>query len=359
MLDAPATSTRLLVARGFGEFEVDQRLTTTTGGNPDSDDSPTLVPLGYHARPLGERWHAGISITVPSGFGSDYGTTWAGRYHSAEYSLVYVALSPSVSYRINQQISVGLGVGINYTLSESTVAINTLGSGTPDGRLETELDGIGTNVTLAALWQIDADTRAGLIYTSEATADLEGDLEFSNLGPVLGPVLEAQGLLKNDIEIENTLPQRIVAGLYRDLDSGGYLTLDTMWVEFSKFGTSSLSVAGTSIAIDEGGAFEDFWAGFVGYGTPVRDGRRFMIGAFHIESPAKESKRGLALALDRMWGIGAGIEFHRAGGRIDLDLNLVDHGEAPVDTGPALFRGRVVGRTDNPYAVVLDVAYHF
>jgi len=349
---------RLLVAAGFGDFEVNENLTTTSGGNPDNDFSPVLVPLGYYVRPVSDRVHLGISLTVPSGFGADYGSGWAGRYYTQEYSLVYVALTPAISYRINEHWSIGAALGINYTSSESKVALNTLLPGLPDGRLTADLDGIGTNVSLSALWQLNDRMRFGLSYTSEANTDIDGRLRFRDPGPLLGALIE-RGVIPERLEVRNTLPQRVLAGMYQELDSGGELSIDLLWVEFSKFGTSAISLDGETIDV-EGGTYKNIWAGFIGYGFPAAHGRRYSVGAFYIQQPVDDDKRTLALALDRIWGIGVGVQLRRNSGRVvDLNLNLIDYGKAPVDTGPSLLRGRVVGETDGPYAVLLEAALHF
>ena len=36
-----------------------------------------------------------------------------------------------------------------------------------------------------------------------------------------------------------------------------------------------------------------------------------------------------------------------------------EYADAPVDTGPSLLRGRVVGSNSNPYALLLGIAWHF
>jgi long-chain fatty acid transport protein len=356
-LGAQATTLRAAIAQGMGDFEVDEGRTTVGGGDPDDSASPVLIPLAFHVRKLSERVHAGISLTVPTGFGTDYGSDWAGRYYADNYSLVYVAVTPAVSYRVNEQWSLGAAIGVNYTLSESEVAIKSLGGA--DGKLKAELDGVGTNFTLSALWEMNERTRFGLAYTSEATADLEGDLKYRNPGPVLGQLLQ-QGRLPDDVEIENTLPQRINAGLYHELPSGSFVTLDVMWVDFSEFGTSSVSLDGTELDIDESGAFEDFWGVSLGYSFPASNGRRYSVGALYVTAPTDDDERSLALPLDRMWGVGGGVQFTRHDGSVlDINVNLINYGKGEVDTGPALVRGRVVGETEDPYLLVLDVAYHF
>lgn len=354
-----ATSTiSLMLAHGVGEFQVDRSRTSTSGGDPDHDSSPVFLPQAYHVRPLGERLHAGISLTVPSGFGSEYGSDWAGRYYSDSYSLVYVAVTPALSWRIDEQWSIGASLGINYTSSQSEVAVNSLVPGAPDGRLKADLDGIGTNFSLGLLWQMSERTRFGLVYTSEAETDIDGDLKFRNTGPVLGELLE-RGVIGDDIEVEQVLPQRIIGGVYHELDSGAFIVADIAWVEFSKFGPSSVSLDGDKLHVDEGG-FNNLWAGTLGYGFPRDNGLRYTLDAFYVQAPVSDSKRTLSLPLDRMWGVGAGVQVDHGNGRsLELNLHLVNFGEAPIDTGPSLTRGRVVGKTENPYALLLNGAYHF
>lgn len=354
-----STSTvSLILGSSLGSFEVDQEQTTTSGGDPDDEFSPVLVPQAYYVRPLTDSLHAGISLTIPSGFGSEYGSDWAGRYYTDSYSLVYVAVTPALSWRVNDQWSVGAAVGINYISSESEVAINTLGPGASDGRLEADLDGVGTNFSLSVLWQMTEKTRFGLVYTSESKTEIDGELKFRNEGPVLGGLLD-RGILSDEIEVEQVMPQRIVGGVYHELDSGAFITADIAWVEFSQFGPAWVSLDGDEIELSDGG-YDNLWAGTLGYGFPVADGLRYTIDAFYVQAPISDSKRTLALALDRIWGIGAGVQVDRGNGRsFDLNLHLVDFGESPVDTGPSATRGRVVGETEDPYALVLSGAYHF
>jgi long-chain fatty acid transport protein len=353
---SPSTTASLALVNGFGEFNVDQQQ-STPGGDPDNDFSPILVPQGYHVRPINEQLTAGISLTIPSGFGSDYGSDWAGRFYTDSYSLVYVALTPALAWRINEQWSVGASLGINYTSSESEVALNTLGS-RPDGRLTAELDGIGTSFGISALWEMSEQTRFGLVYTGETTTDIEGNLKFRNPGPVLGELLN-RGLLPRDLEVEQVLPQRIVGGVYHQLDDGAFITADLGWIEFSKFGAASISLGNARIDIEDGN-FNNIWASSIGYGFPVNSQRQYSIGAFYVQQPVDDDKRTLALPLDRIWGLGAGVSLLRDNGqKVDVSLNLADYGKAPVDTGPSPLRGRVVGENNNPYAVIISSAYHF
>lgn len=355
-LDRPTTSLGGLLAQGFGSFEIDEGLTTVDGGDPDNSNSPIVIPSAYYVRPIDERWRVGISLTVPSGFGSDNGGDWAGRYYSDTYSLVYVALTPAVAYRINEQWSVGVALGINYTLSDSEVAVNTLIPGRPDGRLETELDGVGLNTSISLLWEPSVHTRFGLVYTSASEADLEGTLRLRNAGPLL----EAAGLGKLDLEVRNTLPQRVLAGAYHELDEQWSVTADVMWVDFSDFGTAGVALNGNDLAIDGSGLYDDVWIVSLGLGKQVDARLKLEAGALYVTQPVSDSDRTLSMRLDRVIGLGAGASYTLDNGDgLDVSATLIDYGDAPVDTGRSLLRGRVVGENSNPYALLLGVAWHF
>ena len=62
-----------------------------------------------------------------------------------------------------------------------------------------------------------------------------------------------------------------------------------------------------------------------------------------------------------MWGFGVGLEYKLTDERsVELDASYINLGKAPVDTGdqgPDLFR--VAGESDDPYAILIDLSYHF
>jgi long-chain fatty acid transport protein len=240
---APAGMSRLegthitaqgMIARGLGDFEVDEDKTLVDGGDPDRGEDPMIIPSLYYVQQLNDRWHAGVSLTVPSGFGSNYGGSWAGRYETVDFSLVYIALTPAVSYRWNDKLSFGAAMGINYTSETSEVKFRQ-----PleerDGKISSDLDGVGLNVTLSMLYQFTPRTRAGISWTSDSDADLEGKIKLRNLGPVSDEIFTELGIKSIDTEITNTLPQRLLIGMYHEFESGRYFTVDGMWMKFSDF----------------------------------------------------------------------------------------------------------------------------
>ena len=214
-LEGTRMTVQTMIASSQANFDVDESLTEVGGGDPDLGSDPIIIPSLYYVRQLNDRWHAGVSLTVPSGFGSDYGSEWAGRYETVDFSLVYVALTPALSYRINDKLSVGGAMGINYTEETSELKIPQPG-GETDGKITSDLDGVGINVTLSMLYQFTERTRAGIAWTSDSDADLEGNVRLRNLSPEFDEVATELGIKDINTELTNTLPQRVLAGVYHE-----------------------------------------------------------------------------------------------------------------------------------------------
>jgi long-chain fatty acid transport protein len=364
---APAGMSRLqgnhitvqtMVAVSFADFEVDDR-TEVSGGSADKGADPIIIPSLYYVRQLNDDWHAGVSLTVPSGFGSDYGSQWAGRYQTVDFSLVYVALTPALSYRINDSLSVGGAVGINYTASDSEVKFpQPLDGG--DGKITSDLDGVGVNVTLSMLYEFTDRTRAGFAWTSDSDADLEGNVELRNLSPASDELFTELGIKKINTELTNTLPQRVLAGMYHEFESGKYFTIDGMWMKFSDFSVSDISLNGNDVNVTAPEIFNDIWALTAGMGFPVNERMTYKVGAMYVSEAVDDEDRGFSIRMDEMWGVGVGLNYKLTGERsVDVNANLINVGDASVDTGdgePGL--GRVSGKNDDPWAVMMELTYH-
>lgn len=91
---------------------------------------------------------------------------------------------------------------------------------------------------------------------------------------------------------------------------------------------------------------------------PLDENWRF--GAFYVSPAVDDEDRTFSFALDRLIGIGVGMNTKLASGNsYDLNFNLIDTGKAPIDTGDDPVRGRVVGEGENHYAIAIDFAFHW
>lgn len=359
-LEDSKLAVQLILGQSLAEFEVDEAVTTTEGGDPRTLD-PVAIPAVYYVRPLFEEWRLGLSVNVPSGFGASNGPDWAGRYHSDQFDLVFVAANATIARRLTPWLSLGGGVSAIGSVAESTVQVNNPGDDDPDAKLETEAEGVGLGFIGSAMIDISPRTRFAINWHSEAEPDEDVDVELkrSTLPPEIVDAINRAG---DDVDATIRVPQRVEFGLFHEFDNGWSAEVDALWVEFSRFGLTELSVEGEDL--NEGDMnFNDFWIYTAGLGFPISPRLEGRVGAVYVERPVDDEDRTFSFALDRVYGVGVGVNYTRPNNdSFDLNLTVADIGEAPVDTGPASAlgsRGRVAGEDDSHYAVALEFTYHF
>jgi long-chain fatty acid transport protein len=346
---------QLATAYSNSRFEVDEA--TFAGGDPDKEDAINFIPGVYYVKPLNDEWVYGMSVTVPSGFGWDYGSSWSGRYLSEETSLVFLALNNSLAYRWSEDLSVSAGIQIMYTASESKARVDNIGP-RGDGRMRLEEDGIGAGFTLSSLYEFDPDTRLGVNYRSEVDIDLSGNPEFDNIDNVYLVALNDLGLLGQEIDVDFTVPQQLQLGIFHQLNDRYSVTADIIWLDMSEFAVTSVSAGPDSVSVES--TFEDTYFVSVGLGYRWDSRTQVNVGIGHMASPLDDDDRTLYLPLDDIWVFGVGVERELDNGDIvTVNFEYVDIADAPVDQENSTLSGRVKGKYENNYAALLDVSYRF
>ena len=309
----------------------------------------------FYAQPLEGHLSAGFSLTIPSGFGNDYGKYWSGRYLSQENKLTFLALTGTVGYKFSDQWSIGGGPIIMYVDSTSKAQINNPLRN--DGRIKLEEDGFGYGWQFGVLHDINDSARIGAVYRAEIDPDLSGTPEYSNLSPVYQAALKKLGLFGQEIDVDFVIPQQIQLGYYQEFKKDWSFTLDAMWIDMSAFGLEHVSVGTDHVSLPS--VFRDVWAYTTGLRYEYRPDLAFSVGAAYMTSPAADSKRSLALPLDRILVYGAGVEWHWKGLEIHSNLNYADFGDSDIDQGSNghLGPGRVKGSFDYNHAVILDMMF--
>jgi long-chain fatty acid transport protein len=355
MARIPNTQLVAIASVGYvaSEFKVKPG-TTVSGGDPEDDSGLVLIPSLYFSKPLGEKWHVGFSLNIPTGFGSDYGDTWAGRYLATESSLIFVNFSPVAAYRINDRFSLGGGLNIIYTYFKSEAAINNVLDGLSDGKVEFEGDGLSLGFNLGGLFELSSKTRFGLAYRSETEPDISATPEFFNLGPLRRQALLNSGVIGQEINADVKTPQNLQGGVYHEFSDSWSATLDVIWVDFSQFGVEQVSVGSNSVKLQS--KFKDIWGGSIGARYQLSEDCALAVGVVYLSSGVDDEDRTLGLPLDRILGAGVGLEKQPSKKRrLHLNLNFYDLGEAPIDTQPTPLSGRVVGEFDDHWAILVDV----
>jgi long-chain fatty acid transport protein len=184
--------------------------------------------------------------------------------------------------------------------------------------------------------------------------DAEADLRNVRRPPAVIERIQSQ-----TVEIADNVPMNVGAGLYHRLQNDWDFTADVMWMEFSKFGVREVYLEATDLNVPQG-EYNDFFMVSVGTSWPINPRMRGSVGAMWMEEPMDEASRTFGMALDEIFGIGAGITYKMASGNdMALSVDLLDTGSARIDTGESVLKGRVAGEWEDPYTLVIDFSFNW
>lgn len=200
----------------------------STGG--DAGES-TMIPNFYYSRRLNDRVVAGFGVTVPFGLATEYEGNWVGRYHAIRSEIKTVNLNPAIGYKVNDQLSVGGGVNVQYidaTLTQAAdfgkicAAAGVGGLCGPaagnDGHANVKADNTGYGYNLGLLWSPQMDTRLGFAYRSKINHKLEGSVDMTVPSNVPASIIVAGGFVDSGAMAYITLPETISASVFHQIN---------------------------------------------------------------------------------------------------------------------------------------------
>ncbi len=137
--------------------------------------SQTFTPINVYATyPVTEDLHVGIGVNNPYGLGTEWPATWSGRYITQKVDLKSFYFSPTVAYKVSDQLS--LGVGFNYVTGDVTLS-RMVSPG--DAVVELDLSGTGTGFNAGAIFKATPELSIGLSYRSSVKIEATGTADFT------------------------------------------------------------------------------------------------------------------------------------------------------------------------------------
>jgi long-chain fatty acid transport protein len=162
----------------------------STGGDAGGS---AVIPAGYVSYSLNKSLSVGLGISPTFGNKTEYTEDFIGRFSGYYADLQVININPSVSYKLNDMVS--LGAGINYSSADiefrqkAPVAAALPAAVEADLRLKGDDKGWGYN--FGAMFQAAPDTRVGVTYRSSIKLGLEGNLAQSALGTTTNTAIKA------------------------------------------------------------------------------------------------------------------------------------------------------------------------
>jgi long-chain fatty acid transport protein len=302
------------------EFDI-ERASPLNGTDAGGDAGGSAPGAGlFYVRPLNENWHLGVSLAGLTGASLDYDNDWVGRYQVQEVSLLGLALMPSVSYKVNDKLSLGLGVAIMYTELDMDIAVPNLNGppGSGDGKASVDGDDVVVAAQLSIAYQLTEQSRLGLMYNSEFDVSYNGNAEVEPAGTAVG------------VDTDLILAQRIYAGFSHDLRNDWTLHLSLGWEDWSSMDNIFLSGENNGVVLARN--WDDTWHVAAGVEYKLSQQWSLTTGVGYDSNPVDAEDRTADMPVDRQIRIGAGAVYTRPSGlEIASSIVYADLGDAEID----------------------------
>src|SRR6266849_5764799 len=238
------------------------------GNNGGNAGDLSAVPNVYFAMDVAPDWKVGVGVSVPFGLKTEYDPAWMGRFQAIKSDISTLNINPSVSYKLNQTVSLGFGLNYQSIDAEFTNAVN-LGASEELADIKAK-DTSGWGANLGAMFQVAPDTRLGVSYRSSIKYHLTGTATFSSNFPF------ASANVNTDIK----MPDSASIAVQHRLNPGWTLLADVSRTGWSK-------IKDLTINLDSGGTLSNTPENF-------KNTWRVAVGAVHRYDDAWSIKMGLA-----------------------------------------------------------------
>lgn len=215
----------LFAIKPTGHF--DDAGSSGTGGEGGDMGDWAFLPNLYYKQELASNLQFGIGVSSPFGLKTEYDRSWIGRFQGVKSELQTININPSLAWKMNDRLSLGVGVSAMWAKADLTSVANLPGQ--PLVRNKGDDWGFGFN--LGAIYEITPDTRIGLAYRSKVKQKLQGTSSSSFTTFDANP----NRTLNTDITADITLPESFAFSTFSRLDDRWDLLTDITWTRWSQF----------------------------------------------------------------------------------------------------------------------------
>ncbi|PAU73804.1 OmpP1/FadL family transporter [Vreelandella alkaliphila] len=280
--------------------------TLPVAGTNDGDMVPgTLIPFAFYAHPVNEKLAFGFGVYAPFGSKTEYEDSFQGRNQGNYTEVKVMTAQPTVSYRFNEQWSVGAGLTYNRIegeLRRQVPVATPLGLSEVDSRVEGDDEAWGYN--LGIIYQPVPETTFGLTYRSKVDFNLEGS--FAANSPVLDQL--GVGTVTDTAALDLTTPETVNFSLTQQMSDNLKLMFGASWARWSRF--DQILVTGTERGeiTNEQQNYSNAWAFSTGGEYQLTPTVALRAGVALDFTPTQDETRSVRIPSDdrRIFSIGAG-----------------------------------------------------
>ncbi|WP_457755942.1 OmpP1/FadL family transporter [Thermodesulfatator indicus] len=326
------------------------------------------LPFFYGIFPVNNRVSLSFSFNLPYGLATDWPNDWPGRYDADYTSLKTFFWVPSISFKLNDKLSIAVGAQLVYADAEMEKALLTT---TGDVRSKLEGDDYASGWLAALTFKPWKHTTFGLIYRSKIDLDLDGKVTYQNVPPnpqfLYNSTLLPAQFINGKGEVLLTLPATFSFGVATTIVPRWILSADLLWSGWSAYEKLTykfeylpyLGIEGTKV--DEKN-WHDRWAIRLGAEYALKPQWKLRFGYVYDPSPIDDYTRGPELPTSDRHLFNIGVGYLK--GNLELDAAYTYLIMEETSTPPAGSPGNEYGNLDGQYdgdthIFSVDVRYKF
>jgi len=269
-------------------------------GNGGNGGESALVPAMYGTWMINPQWSVGLAVNAPFGLATEWDQPWVGHLHAIRSEIKTLNINPTVSFKVNNMLSLGAGLSYQRLEAELTNAVNA--AGTNIGKVDGDDWAWGWNI--GALINVGPATRIGLTYRSAIKYTVEGNLTFNN------PALAA---LQSSVEADVKLPQVFGISVSHQFTPQTRMLADWTWTGWDTI--QSLDIRRTSgplagqLAAQTSLNFENSWRAGVGVEHQLNQPWLLRAGVAYDTTPVQDAFRTPRLPDESRWWLSVGARY--------------------------------------------------
>lgn len=289
--------------------------TPVPGGDGGNQASPAPFIGTYYSHQLNDRWTLGAGFFSVSGAALDPSNSWTGRFQLEDIELLTVTSLFGVSYRINNQWSVGGGVGFTYGELDFSLAVPSPLGG--EGGINLDGDDFEPVANLGIHYKPNDQLSLGLTWFSGFDLELDGSLETRNAPP--------------SFSTETTLSfaEAVRAGFSYKATDKWTLLGSIGWENWSTLDNLYISAEQGTAAVPRN--WDDTYYASVGFRYQAREDLMLQAGIAYDTNPVDATDRTADTAIDRQIRVSAGAEYQiRENMKLRGALTYADYGKGTI-----------------------------
>jgi long-chain fatty acid transport protein len=207
------------------------------GGTNNTIDN-AFVAASYMSYQLNPRLWLGVSFNAPFGLTTSFPNLWAGRDYAANTTLRTYNAAPSIAFKLNDWISVGAGVQIQYGSADLSrgITVPTAFGPLPLDSADIWGHGWGYGFTAGLTLTPTPTTTIGIGYRSALNQKIDGTLQQTGAIPLPATT---NGAVSTTID----LPDMASLGIRQQVGPQWTFMGTVEWTDWSRIGTSDVTSA--------------------------------------------------------------------------------------------------------------------